>query len=131
MGLQLGADVPVFVHGYAAWAEGVGETLTPIELREPWYLVVVPGCRVSTGEIFAAPDLTRDSPRITIRDFLAGECGNACAAVVRDRYPQVARALDWLGQYAPARLTGTAIDGRRRWCSCPTISTSMWERAAA
>ncbi len=107
LGLQLGADVPVFVHGYAAWAEGVGERLIPVTLREPWYLVVMPGCSVSTAEVFAAPDLTRDSPRITIRDFLAGEDSNDCEAIVRGRYPQVARALDWLGQYAPARLTGT------------------------
>jgi len=107
LGLQIGADVPVFVHGYAAWAEGVGETLVPLDLREHWYLVVVPGCRVSTAEVFAARDLTRNSPRITIRDFLAGENGNDCEAVVRNQYPEVARALDWLGQYAPARLTGT------------------------
>lgn len=107
LGLGLGADVPVFVHGKAAWAEGVGERFAPIVLPEDWFLVVVPPCHVSTAEIFAAPDLTRDSARITIRAFTAGETGNDCLPVVRDRYPAVAQALEWLGQFAEARLTGT------------------------
>jgi 4-diphosphocytidyl-2-C-methyl-D-erythritol kinase len=72
LGLQLGADVPVFIHGRAAWAEGVGERLQPVELPEPWYLVIAPAVQVSTAEIFQAPDLTRDCPPITIRHFLAG-----------------------------------------------------------
>ena len=107
LGLRLGADVPVFVHGRAAWAEGVGERLTPVDLPEPWYLVIAPHCRVSTGEIFAAPDLTRDAKPITIRDFLAGQGGNDCEAPVSRRYPEVAEALDWLSSHAPARMTGT------------------------
>jgi 4-diphosphocytidyl-2-C-methyl-D-erythritol kinase len=107
LGLQLGADVPVFVRGHAAWAEGVGESLTPIDLPEPWYLVLVPPCHVSTAEVFADPELTRDSPRITIPDFLAGRVENDCLEVVSRRYPAVAKAMEWLGQYARPRLTGT------------------------
>jgi len=107
LGLQLGADVPVFVHGQAAWAEGVGEILTPIELEEPWYLVIHPGCQIPTAQIFADPDLTRNASPITLDAFLAGQCHNLCETIVRTRYPQVATALDWLNQYSPARLTGT------------------------
>ncbi|GAB4291103.1 MAG: 4-(cytidine 5'-diphospho)-2-C-methyl-D-erythritol kinase [Thiohalomonadaceae bacterium] len=107
LGLRLGADVPVFVRGRAAWAEGVGERLAPVDLPEPWYLVLVPSVSVSTAEVFGAPELTRDCPPITIRDFLAGRGGNVCEPVVRARFPAVAEALDWLGRFAPARMTGT------------------------
>ena len=107
LGVQLGADVPVFVHGRAAWAEGVGERLSPIDLPEPWYVVVVPPCHVSTAEIFAAPELTRNAPPLTIPAFLSGAGGNACEAVVCRRYPEVRRALDWLNAHAPARMSGT------------------------
>jgi 4-diphosphocytidyl-2-C-methyl-D-erythritol kinase len=107
LGLSLGADVPIFVGGQAAWAEGVGECLEPIELPEPWFLVLVPGCHVSTAAVFQDPDLTRDSPRITIRAFAAGDTLNDCLPVVRKRYPEVAQALDWLAKFADARLTGT------------------------
>lgn len=107
LGLSLGADVPVFIQGHAAWAEGIGEQLTSVSLKEPWYLVIVPPCRVSTQAIFAAADLTRNSKPITIADFLAGLCGNDCEALVARRYPEVADALRWLGQYAKARMTGT------------------------
>jgi 4-diphosphocytidyl-2-C-methyl-D-erythritol kinase len=107
LGLQLGADVPVFVHGQAAWAEGVGEEITPVELPEPWYLVVTPSCHVPTAEIFGDPDLTRDSARIKIADFLSGSRENDCLPVVARRYPPVAEAMDWLGQFAEPRLTGT------------------------
>ncbi|MFZ5620263.1 MAG: 4-(cytidine 5'-diphospho)-2-C-methyl-D-erythritol kinase [Pseudomonadota bacterium] len=107
LGLRLGADVPVFVRGQAAWAEGVGERLTPVTLPEPWYLVVVPDVTVSTAEIFSAPELTRQTPPITIADFLSGAGGNDCEPVVRRRHPEVGRALDWLNRFAPARLTGT------------------------
>ncbi|MES9994280.1 MAG: 4-(cytidine 5'-diphospho)-2-C-methyl-D-erythritol kinase [Candidatus Thiodiazotropha sp.] len=105
--LELGADVPVFVHGHAAWAEGIGEELTDIEIPENWYLLLQPACHVSTAEIFNQPDLTRNSPRIKIRAFLQGNCHNDCLPVVRRRHPEVAQALDWLNQYADARLTGT------------------------
>lgn len=111
LGLQLGADVPVFVRGRAAWAEGVGERLTPLEGAqappEPWYLVVTPNCRVATPEVFQAADLTRDCHPITIAHFLAGEGSNVCEAVVRKRFPPVAKALDFLLKYAPARMSGT------------------------
>ena len=107
LGLQLGADVPVFVRGHAAWAEGVGEILTPIELPEPWYLVLIPPVTVSTAEIFSAPELTRDTPPIRIPAFLAGAGDNDCAPVVRARYPVIGQYLDWLSQFGHARLTGT------------------------
>jgi 4-diphosphocytidyl-2-C-methyl-D-erythritol kinase len=107
IGLELGADVPVFVHGRAAWAEGVGEVLTPVDFPEPCYLLVRPDATVSTGEVFEAPELTRDSPVITIRSFLTTGGRNDCEPVVRRRFPAVAEALDWLGRIAPARLTGT------------------------
>jgi 4-diphosphocytidyl-2-C-methyl-D-erythritol kinase len=107
LGLQLGADVPVFVHGLAAWAEGVGERLTPVEPPEAWYLVLAPDCPVSTAEIFNDPQLTRDSPQITIADFFSGSQGNDCLPVVVRRYPEVAEAIRWLGQFAEPRLTGT------------------------
>ncbi len=107
IGLELGADIPVFVHGRAAWAEGVGDQLTPVELVCPWYVVLVPPVHVATREIFADPSLTRDTVPITIRDFHAGRAGNDLAAVVRRRYPEVDRALLWLGQYGAARMTGS------------------------
>lgn len=107
LGLKLGADVPVFIQGHAAWAEGVGEILTPIVLDEPWYLVIHPKCQVSTAQIFSDPDLTRDAPPVTLDGFLAGQCTNVCERVVRKRYPAIGVALDWLNQYSLARLTGT------------------------
>jgi len=107
LGLSLGADVPVFVHGQAAWAEGVGECIEAIELPEPWFVVLVPASHVSTATVFQDPDLTRDSPRITIRAFVAGDTRNDCLPVVRKRYPEVAQAIDWLSDFADARLTGT------------------------
>jgi 4-diphosphocytidyl-2-C-methyl-D-erythritol kinase len=107
LGLGLGADVPVFVHGQAAWAEGVGEILTPVTLPEPWFLVVNPRVSVSTAAVFSDSGLTRDTPRTKIPDLLAGAGRNDCEAVVRRRYPEVAAALDWLNAYAPARMTGT------------------------
>ena len=107
LGLQLGADVPIFVHGRAAWAEGVGEQLTEIELPTPVYLLLAPAVHVDTGKVFQDPELTRNSDRITIRDFVAGEHANDCLAVVRKRYPEVAQAFDWLDKTLEARLTGT------------------------
>ena len=107
LGLALGADVPVFLGGRASWAEGVGEVLTPVELPPAHYVVVRPDAAVTTAEVFQAPELTRDSPIITIRDFLKSGGRNDCEAVVRSRHPAVAEALDWLATYTPARLTGT------------------------
>ncbi|QBQ53819.1 4-(cytidine 5'-diphospho)-2-C-methyl-D-erythritol kinase [Nitrosococcus wardiae] len=107
LGLELGADVPVFVYGRAAWAEGVGEQLQPLELPERWYLVITPSIQVSTREIFATPELTRDCKPMTISSFLGGEGQNVCEPVVRERYPIVAETFDWLSQFSPARMTGT------------------------
>lgn len=107
LGLALGADVPVFVFGRAAWAEGVGEQLTPLDPPEHVYLLVRPDATVSTAEVFKAPELTRDSPAITIPGFLLTGGRNDCEPVVRRRFPAVAEALDWLEGFAPARLTGT------------------------
>jgi len=107
LGLQLGADVPVFIHGHAALAEGVGEVLTPLEPPERWYLVLNPAVSISTATVFSDADLTRDTPRQTIPDLLSGRTRNDCERVVRGRYPEVAAALDWLNAYAPARMTGT------------------------
>lgn len=107
IGLKLGADVPVFVHGSSAWAEGLGERLTPISLPEAWFLLIHPGVCVPTREIFQAPELTRNSPITTIRGFFDSGGRNDCEPVVRARFPQVAEALDWLARFAPSRLTGT------------------------
>ncbi len=107
LGLTLGADIPIFIYGQAAWAEGVGEQFEPISPPELWYVVIIPPCQVPTPEIFKAADLTRDCPPLTIRDFLAGQGINVCESVVCERYPQVADALTWLSQYAPARMSGT------------------------
>lgn len=108
LGLQLGADVPVFVHGQAAWAEGVGEKITPMKgLAEPWYLVVHPGVHVSTAEIFSSPELTRDTQSIKICDFRLDAGHNDCEAVACQSHPQIRQALDWLNVHAKARMTGT------------------------
>jgi 4-diphosphocytidyl-2-C-methyl-D-erythritol kinase len=107
LGLELGADVPVFIFGRSAWAEGVGERLQPLDLPEPVYLVIHPGVFVSTAEIFAAKDLTRDCAPITIRAFLEGRGRNVCEPVAVGRHPEIAEALRWLGERAEARMTGT------------------------
>jgi 4-diphosphocytidyl-2-C-methyl-D-erythritol kinase len=107
LGLRLGADVPVFVHGRAAWAEGVGELLTPVEVPEPWYLVIHPGCQVPTGAVFNDSELTRNTPVSTIHGLSLAACHNDCEPVTRRLFPEVGRALDWLGAFAPARMSGT------------------------
>jgi 4-diphosphocytidyl-2-C-methyl-D-erythritol kinase len=107
LGLPLGADVPVFIKGLSAWGEGIGERLTPVELPERWYLIIHPGCAVSTGSVFQSSELTRNSPLITIRDFFESGGRSDCEPVVRRLCPEVGEALDWLGRFAPARLTGT------------------------
>jgi 4-diphosphocytidyl-2-C-methyl-D-erythritol kinase len=111
LALELGADVPVFVHGHSAWAEGVGETLTPVELPAHWYLVIHPGVTVSTGDVFGDTQLTRQYPKSTLATFL--EDGpqafrNHCEPVARRRFPAIGEALDWLeAQAGNSRLTGT------------------------
>ena len=107
IGLELGADVPVFVRGRAAWASGVGEVLQPIDIAEPVYLVVDPKIHVSTAEIFADQELTRNCDPITIRDFLRGAGTNVCEPVVRKLHPQVGEAIDWLNQFGVARMSGS------------------------
>jgi len=111
LGLKLGADVPVFVHGRVAWAEGVGERLTPLypplAPAEANYLILKPNVFVSTAAVFQDPELTRNSAPITIHGFLASGGRNDCLGVVRRRYPEVAHALDWLSVFGSARLTGT------------------------
>lgn len=107
IGLELGADVPVFIHGKAAWARGIGEQLTPIPLPEPCYLVICPNVMVSTAKIFNAEQLTRVCDAITIRAFLDGAGTNVCEPVARQLYPVVGEAIDWLSQFAEARMTGT------------------------
>jgi 4-diphosphocytidyl-2-C-methyl-D-erythritol kinase len=122
LGLTLGADVPVFVHGRVAWAEGVGERLIPLyppqAPSEPNYLILKPNVFVSTAQVFADPELTRNSSPITIHGFLASGGRNDCLGVVRRRYPGVAHALDWLSLYGSARLTGT---GACVFLACETI----------
>jgi 4-diphosphocytidyl-2-C-methyl-D-erythritol kinase len=107
IGVTLGADVPIFVYGHAAWAEGIGERFEAIEPPQDHYAVFVPPVQVGTADVFQDPDLTRNSIRITIRDFLAGDTRNDCLPVVRKRYPEVAQVVDWLSNLACARLTGT------------------------
>ena len=111
LGLQLGADVPVFVRGQAAWGEGVGELLTPVDLPEDWMVVLVPPVSVSTAEVFRRFDqedhLTPASPPIRIRGFRAGQGHNDLEPVVRRLYPAVDKALSWLGKFGEARMTGS------------------------
>ncbi len=114
LGLTLGADVPVFVHGASAWGEGRGERLTALTLPPRWFLILHPNVSVSTAGIFQAPELTRNSSPLTIRAAALSETRNVCEPVVRTRYPEVAAALDWLDERllslegrGGARLTGT------------------------
>lgn len=108
LGRRLGADVPVFVRGRSAWAEGVGERLTPMRLPERWYVVLDPGDHVPTAALFQAPELTRNAPPATISSFASGETvENAFEPVVRTRHPRVAAALDWLSHFGRARLSGS------------------------
>jgi 4-diphosphocytidyl-2-C-methyl-D-erythritol kinase len=107
LGIRLGADVPVFVFGQSAFAEGVGERLQPVALPPAWYVVLVPPVSVPTAEIFTCPELTRDTDPIKIADFSAG-CGhNDLEPIVCSRYPQVAESLAWLKAYGDARMSGS------------------------
>lgn len=125
LGLQLGADIPLFIHGDSAWAEGVGEILTPIELpeRQP-YVILDPQVIVPTQEMFQAPELTRNLSRITIDGFNAGAATkNVFESVVRTRYAPVSAALDWLNQFGAARLSGSG--------GCIFVAVPTPEEAAA
>lgn len=121
IGLALGADVPVFVHGHSAWAEGIGEQLTPVEIAPAHYLVVDPGCPVSTAQVFSDRQLTRNTSPITIATFFAEGGQNDCENVVRRLYPEVDKALNWLEKFGPARLTGTG--------ACAFLTLASEERA--
>jgi len=107
LGVQLGADVPVFVHGFSAWAEGVGEDLSAIELDEPWFVVLIPSVSVSTADVFSSPSLKRNCKPISINDYLSGQGTNVCEPVVCSLYPEVSQAIEWLTQFAEPRMTGT------------------------
>ena len=108
IGLTLGADVPVFVRGRSAWAEGIGERLRALDLPERWYVVVDPGVTVPTADLFGAPDLTRDAPHLTIPLFVSGAATvNVFEPIVRERFAAVGQALDWLNGHADACLSGS------------------------
>lgn len=127
IGLPLGADVPVFVHGRSAWAEGIGEQLVPLDLPPQTYVVLDPAEAVPTGPVFAAAELTRNTPRTTIRGFLEGSATrNDLEPVVRRRHPAVDAALAWLGRFATPRLTGSG------GCAfAPVVDRAAGERIAA
>lgn len=107
IGLKLGADIPVFIHGFAAFAEGVGERLQAVNPSEPWYLIIAPDAHVSTAEVFQDPLLPRDTPKLAIDTLMNQPWANDCQKLVVSKYPQVAKALGWLLEYAPSRMTGT------------------------
>lgn len=107
LGLSLGADVPVFINGHSAFATGIGEKLVNQPVPQLWYLVLTPACEVSTREIFCHPELTRNSPSGTMRAFPFLGSRNDCQAVACQLYPSIKAALDWLGQFGEARMSGT------------------------
>ena len=130
LGLSLGADVPVFVMGRAAFAQGVGEKLQPVNLPEPWYLVAVPPVSISTAKIFSDPCLTRDTPSTNMRTVLKQSGHNDCQAVVEERYPEVRNALILLNKFVEARLTGTGsciFGGFPNQCEAVKVSTQISE----
>lgn len=123
LGLKLGADVPVFVFGESAFAEGVGEELQAIPLPEAWYVVLFPSVQVSTAQIFAHPELTRDSVSITMRALLEQPFRNDLQAAVCDLYPEVARHIAWLGKFGKAMMTGSGACVFAEFSSCSQAET--------
>ena len=112
LGLTLGADIPIFIHGFSAFAQGIGEKLTAIEPPESWYLISKPQCSISTADVFSAEHLPRNSPKLSTdslhnASFLSNKFYNDCQTVVIKQYPEVANLLAWLLEYAPSRMTGT------------------------
>jgi 4-diphosphocytidyl-2-C-methyl-D-erythritol kinase len=110
LGLQLGADVPFFLFGRNAFAEGVGETLTPIATPDCWYVVIEPGASVPTATIFSNPELTRNSKPVRISDFSKASIGfgkNDLQVVATGLFPRIGQAIEWLKQYGDARMTGS------------------------
>ncbi len=116
IGAALGADIPVFIQGRTAWAEGIGEQLRPIDLEEKWFIVLAPDCHVSTPEVFSHKDLTRDTPVIKVAAFLEQGGKNDCQPLVEKLYPAVANALNWLKKFGKAQMTGT---GACVFCAFP------------
>ena len=153
LGVRLGADVPVFIRGLAAWAEGVGERLVPLDLEQPWYVLIMLPCAVSTARVFRAPALTRDTPETTMEGLFGGgletleppipiarflvEARNDCEPVVREMYPEVGDALDWLSRHSRARLTGTGatvfapFDTRERAAEVAGAVPARWRGLVA
>lgn len=156
LGARLGADVPVFVRGMAAWGEGTGERLVPVALEEPWYVLVMLPFAVSTASVFQTPSLTRNTPRIRMNRLLRGESGtpqapeapvrierllisarNDCEPVVREMHPEVGEALDWLSRHARARMTGTGatvfapFESRERAIDVADAVPSPWRGLVA
>ena len=153
LAIGLGADVPVFVRGVAAWAEGVGERLVPVELEQPWYVLIVLPFAVSTAEIFRASALTRNTPRIRMNELLGGGFGvpdspvrierllaagrNDCEPVVRGTHPEVGEAIDWLSRYSRAQMTGTGatvfapFGGRERALEVADAVPAPWRGVVA
>jgi 4-diphosphocytidyl-2-C-methyl-D-erythritol kinase len=112
LGLSLGADVPIFIHGFSAFAQGVGEQLNAIQPLQAWYLITKPDCSISTQQVFTAADLPRNTERLPANaletnDFINDSFHNDCQTLVIKRYPEVAKLLAWLVEYAPSRMTGT------------------------
>ncbi|SEK36002.1 4-diphosphocytidyl-2-C-methyl-D-erythritol kinase [Colwellia chukchiensis] len=107
LGLSLGADVPIFIHGFAAFAQGIGEKLSPAAPATYWYLVSKPNCSIATARVFSANDLKRDTPAIQYQDADIENYGNDCQSWVIKHYPEVAKLLAWLVEYAPSQMTGT------------------------
>ncbi|MBA6348935.1 MULTISPECIES: 4-(cytidine 5'-diphospho)-2-C-methyl-D-erythritol kinase [unclassified Colwellia] len=111
LGLSLGADVPIFIHGFSAFAEGVGEELTAVYPQESWFLVSKPDVSISTASIFTDADLTRNTAKVNLNDDISkldiDLCHNDCQTLVIKKYPEVAKLLAWLVEYAPSRMTGT------------------------
>ena len=107
LGLALGADVPVFIYGHAAFAQGIGEQLQAVTPAEKWYLVAHPGISIPTALIFSDPELKRNSPVRSLASLLQGPWSNDCEPVVKKRLPEVEQLISWLLEYAPSRLTGT------------------------
>ncbi len=137
LGASLGADVPVFVGAHTAWAEGVGEILTPVELPQRWYLVLMPGCRISTAEIFSHRELTRNTSPIKIAAFFKGHSRNDCQELVRQLYPEVDKALNFLEKFGESRLTGTgacvftSFDGEAQARAAASEVQPQWQAIVA
>ncbi|OUS01807.1 4-(cytidine 5'-diphospho)-2-C-methyl-D-erythritol kinase [Gammaproteobacteria bacterium 42_54_T18] len=122
LGVTLGADIPIFVHGVAAWAEGVGEQLTSVTIDEPWYLLAIPACHVETAKLFQDKQLTRNTKAITMRAFLNGASHNDFEPIAKKKFPLINKTLDLLNEWGNAKLTGT---GACCFCPVPNKETGL------